>query len=210
MLDRRDDRRFGDRPDDVGAGIAPGDGAEQIDAIGLSSYVDHRRTDEQKRDQSLHIRSIGACGLPTIAVIWHDMTDFCIHIGLYRRLIEAAAASPDAEICGLLFGGDGRIDAIRPTANVAADPASGFEVDPVALIAAHRAARRGGPRPIGHFHSHPRGPASPSPRDLAAAENGSLWLIIGHGNAGHEARLWRATAGNFLEVNLIFARLAPK
>ena len=134
------------------------------------------------------------------------MADFCIHIDLYRRLLTAAAASPAAEICGLLYGEEGRIEAARPVANVAADPAIGFELEPAALIAAHRAARRGEPRPIGHYHSHPRGPATPSPRDLAAAEPGSLWLILG----GSEARLWRERQGNFVEVNLIFARLAPK
>jgi proteasome lid subunit RPN8/RPN11 len=138
------------------------------------------------------------------------MADFYIHNDVYARLLVAAAASPAAEICGILFGGDDRIDDISMTANVASDPAIAFEVDPAALIAAHRAVRRGGPRPIGHFHSHPRGPATPSPRDLAAAEKGSLCLIVGHGNVGGEARLWREAGGNFLEVNLIFARLAPK
>jgi proteasome lid subunit RPN8/RPN11 len=52
---------------------------------------------------------------------------------------------------------------------------------------------------IGHYHSHPNGPAEPSPRDLAAAEPGRLWLIIG----GGAARMWRAGDGAFHEIPIV-------
>ena len=103
--------------------------------------------------------------------------------------IQAIAAADRAEVCGLLLGATGRIEAIAPAANVAPDPARHFELDPVALIAAHRAARAGGPQVIGHYHSHPSGVARPSVTDAAfASPDGSLWLIVG----GGEARLWIA------------------
>ena len=112
-----------------------------------------------------------------------------------RRLIEQilaeAAAAPDREICGLLFGNAAAITSIRPTVNVADDPAKTFEVDPEALFVALRAERAGGARLIGHYHSHPNGSATPSARDAAAAEPGRLWLIA----AGGEARLWMAGSG---------------
>lgn len=95
----------------------------------------------------------------------------------------------DAEACGLLLGVPGRIEAILPAANVAPDPARHFELDPAVLIAAHRAARHGGPAVIGHYHSHPSGLAQPSMTDAeSSAPDGSLWLIVG----GGVARLWRA------------------
>ena len=109
---------------------------------------------------------------------------------LLARLLADAAASPDREVCGLLLGTDTRIAEARAAANVAADPARAFELDPPALFAALRAERAGGAGVIGHYHSHPVGPAAPSPRDAAAARGG-LWLILG----GGEARLWRAVAG---------------
>lgn len=109
---------------------------------------------------------------------------------LLDEMLKAAAASPDAEICGLLLGQGTSVEAIRPCANVAADPRDSFEIDPVALIAAHRAARAGGPAPIGHYHSHPGGTATPSARDAAAAQAGSYWIII----AGDELRCWLAAA----------------
>lgn len=117
---------------------------------------------------------------------------------LLGALQEAARASPDREICGLLAGMNDRIEAMLPAVNVAADPRRAFEVDPQVLIAALRAERDGGASVIGCYHSHPSGDATPSARDIAAAEPGKLWLILGSG----EARLWRAEAGRFDEVAL--------
>lgn len=110
---------------------------------------------------------------------------------LLERVVRLAAAGTD-EVCGLLFGGEGRIEAIRPAANVAADPSRHFELDPAVLIAAHRAARMGGARIVGHYHSHPGGFPVPSATDaVQAAPDGSLWLIVGGGTA----RLWVAGPG---------------
>lgn len=97
-------------------------------------------------------------------------------------MLEAAAAQAPHEACGLLLGHGLRIDAAMPCANVAADPARHFEIDPVALIAAHRAARAGGPQVIGYFHSHPNGLAGPSSTDRAsAAGDGRVWAICAAG-----------------------------
>lgn len=123
---------------------------------------------------------------------------------LLDDLVAAAAASPEAEICGLLLGGARRIERILPAANVAADPARRFEIDPATLFAAHRAARAGGPLVVGHYHSHPVGAAEPSPRDAEQAVGGEYWLILG----GGEARLFVATrvgaiAGRFEAVQIV-------
>jgi proteasome lid subunit RPN8/RPN11 len=119
-----------------------------------------------------------------------DMGDaVAIATALIRRLLDEAAAAPDVEACGLLLGAPDRIDAVRACANVAADPATRFEIDPIEVLRAHRAARAGGPRIAGWYHSHPSGSPQPSPRDAAdAAPDGSLWLVIADG----EARAWRA------------------
>lgn len=116
--------------------------------------------------------------------------------GLLDRLLVEAAATPDREVCGLLYGKGDRIEAIEPAANVAADPARWFEIEPAALFAAIRAERGGGPRICGHYHSHPSGSAEPSAEDAAAAlEAGRLWLILGRG----EALLWRAVPGGSVQ-----------
>lgn len=112
-----------------------------------------------------------------------------IAITLRDDLVAAAAAAPAREICGLLLGDAVRVEALAPCRNVADDPARRFEIDPAALIAAHRVARAGGPQVIGHYHSHPSGDAMPSSRDAAdATPDGSVWIIV----AGDRVTAWRA------------------
>ncbi len=111
----------------------------------------------------------------------------------YSLLHQAAAAYP-LEACGLLLGQGERIVSLRACANVHPDPARRFEIDPRALIDAHRAARSGGPQVLGHYHSHPAGPPEPSATDRAhAAGDGPVWAIIGQGNIGW----WRDGPGGF-------------
>lgn len=110
---------------------------------------------------------------------------------LLEQIMSLADADPN-EVCGLLLGQDGVIGGIRPAANVAADPARHFELDPAVLIATHRAARAGGPAIIGHYHSHPSGRPEPSVTDAACATpDRALWLIV----ARDEARLWFSGPG---------------
>ncbi|HSF13819.1 MAG TPA: M67 family metallopeptidase [Erythrobacter sp.] len=104
----------------------------------------------------------------------------------------AAAAAYPHEACGLLLGEDGQITEARAVANVHSAPATHFEIDPQALIDAHRAARSGGPEVLGYYHSHPVGVAVPSATDHAcAAGDGRVWAIIASGIAGHDVRFWR-------------------
>ncbi|HYZ48989.1 MAG TPA: M67 family metallopeptidase [Sphingomonas sp.] len=121
-----------------------------------------------------------------------------------RTVLDAiqshAATEPAREVCGLLFGGGGRIDAATPAENVAEEPGRRFEIDPAALIAAMRAERAGGPKLLGYYHSHPNGPPEPSATDRAfAATDGRLWLIIARG----EIAAWKAGEGGFEPVELV-------
>jgi proteasome lid subunit RPN8/RPN11 len=109
---------------------------------------------------------------------------------------HAAAAHP-REACGILLGEGGRITAIRETANVHPAPHTHFEIDPQALIDAHRMARAGGPQVLGYYHSHPSGPPAPSATDRAAAAgDGRVWAII----AGEEVRFWRDGEPGFVAL----------
>ena len=97
---------------------------------------------------------------------------------------------PPDEKCGILLGRGHRVTRIDHVANVAADPFATFEIDPAALIAAYRNARRKGALEVlGFFHTHPQGPSTPSERDARMAmPDGKLWLIAGR----EGALLWRA------------------
>ena len=108
-------------------------------------------------------------------------------------LAEARAAHP-LECCGLLFGADSAIFGHRPVANVHATPRTHFEIDPQALIDAHRAMRQGGPELAGYYHSHPAGAPEPSATDRAlAADDGMIWAIV----AGDRLEFWRAGQNGF-------------
>lgn len=105
-----------------------------------------------------------------------------------RVFAHARQAAPQ-ECCGLLFGAEGCIDAIRQADNVHPDPRRRFEIDPRTLIAAHREMRGGGPVLAGYYHSHPGGVARPSETDQAlAARDGMIWAIV----ARTELSFWRA------------------
>lgn len=125
-------------------------------------------------------------------------------VRISRSLLDAirahAAEEPTREVCGLLLGEPGWISEARRAPNVAESPADSFEIDPAALFAAIRAERAGGPKLLGHYHSHPVGRAEPSKRDvMMARDGGRLWLIL----AASEARLWTATTDGSLEEALL-------
>lgn len=123
-----------------------------------------------------------------------DLMQVCITAPALAIIIAAAARAHPHEACGLLLGQDAAIIRAQTTSNVASLPDRHFEIDPAALIAAHRATRAGGPAILGYFHSHPNGPAAPSPTDAAmAARDGRIWAIV----AGNTVALWRDTASGF-------------
>ncbi len=99
----------------------------------------------------------------------------------------------------MLFGEENFITATVPALNIHPEPDRYFELDPAALIAAHKAARDGGPRIIGHYHSHPSGSLAASRADEDGCEEGGYCLIL----AGGRARLHQAQAGRLVVVELI-------
>ncbi|HET9630448.1 MAG TPA: M67 family metallopeptidase [Novosphingobium sp.] len=99
-----------------------------------------------------------------------------------KAMLAAAETACPAEACGLLLGVAGQVREAALAVNVHAEPLRHFEIDPAALIAAHRAARVGGPQVLGYWHSHPNGLAQPSDTDRAnASGDGRVWAIIANG-----------------------------
>jgi desampylase len=121
---------------------------------------------------------------------------------LHRQLLAMAAESPEAEVCGLLFGGN-HVERIMPVVNVAGTPQRNFEIDPAPLFTAIRNERAGGEKLLGYYHSHPDGLPTPSARDRAqAAADGRIWLIIGQGRV----TAWQMNkASQFNEIGIHIA-----
>lgn len=100
----------------------------------------------------------------------------------HAAMLDAARAAHPAEACGILLGEGGHVHTATLAANVHPEPLRHFEIDPAALIAAHKAARAGGPAVLGYWHSHPNGLAGPSDTDRAmAGGDGRAWAIIANG-----------------------------
>jgi len=99
------------------------------------------------------------------------------------RIIESAAESSwPRECCGLLVGvragAATEITSAHPSPNRARDPRIAFEVDPEIWLRLTRTLADGPESVLGLYHSHPDGPAEPSPRDLAAVWGPELvWII---------------------------------
>lgn len=120
-------------------------------------------------------------------------------------VLQHTATARPAEACGLIAGParqpDGAVVADRhiPMTNNAPDPATGFVFDPAEQLAAYADMDARSEDPVVLYHSHPRGPATPSPRDVAGAASAILWLIVDR--AGH-VRCWRIADGMATEVDI--------
>jgi proteasome lid subunit RPN8/RPN11 len=95
-----------------------------------------------------------------------------------ERLAALAEGSPAEEICGLVVRMAGEVTP-WPVRNVAAAPATAFELDHRELLAALQRLDREGGELIAVFHSHLAGGANLSPRDLSGALAGGSPLLPG-------------------------------
>ena len=115
--------------------------------------------------------------LPVAPTVWLDPE-------AASTIARAAEQSYPNEACGVLVGhseeGGWRVTAAVPGANVHPEPRRRFEVDPRLVFDWMRKLRGGPSSLIGHFHSHPDGPAEPSATDRDSVyDRNAIWLIAG-------------------------------
>ena len=100
---------------------------------------------------------------------------------LIEAMLQAARDAAPEECCGLLVGQGNCVARLVPAVNVHDTPRRFFTIDPAAQFATLRELRAAGDKQevIGHYHSHPAGPAEPSVRDLAEAyDPQAVWIVI--------------------------------
>jgi proteasome lid subunit RPN8/RPN11 len=131
---------------------------------------------------------------------------------LRGTILKAAVRAYPNECCGLLLGiydGDViAVDEVMESENLSAAPRNSFEIDMRLRLRLQKALRGTGRDIVGHYHSHPDGPAEPSARDLEQAwEPDLVWVIVGvTGNEVDDIRAFRLDRGS--SVPLEIAELA--
>ena len=118
---------------------------------------------------------------------------------LYEEMLAHVRSNPQIEMCGLLAGRAGKVDRVWPTMNVLNSPTA-YRMDGPEFVAAMIACEF---EPLGIFHSHPAGPAAPSPTDIAeAAYPDSVYIIISLQSAPPSVRAFTIAAGQVAEIRL--------
>jgi proteasome lid subunit RPN8/RPN11 len=119
-------------------------------------------------------------------------------------LLDSCRQRPDLEICGLLAGRGGVIMHAFPAENVAANPATGYEIAPREIFQMMREFRAAGLQFLGIYHSHPTGDNAPSARDIEQAyySEESYFIISPRPDAPKPVRAFSIRDGRATELEI--------
>jgi len=108
------------------------------------------------------------------------MTDFDLPEPIQAAIAAEAARALPREACGVLLGnmaeGSLQVTRHRPVQNDTVTSAS-YAIPGDVVLAIQREGEQDGMDVVGFYHSHPHGPAGPSPTDLEHALPGFLYVI---------------------------------
>jgi proteasome lid subunit RPN8/RPN11 len=123
--------------------------------------------------------------------------------GLLEQIVAYARAGLPLECCGLLAGQESSATQFIPITNRLAS-ATEFDMEPAELIGALRSLRTNGKMLLAIVHSHPRGPALPSARDIERAwYPDAAHVIVSFASAETpEVRGFRILDGEVIEIEL--------
>ncbi len=101
-----------------------------------------------------------------------------IPAGIYDMMVGHALSGSPLEVCGILAGRGDRVEHIHQGRNVDASAVS-YELDPRQQLEIEKQIRKDGRKMLAIYHSHPGGPAYPSPKDVSLAFWDMVYIIIG-------------------------------
>lgn len=136
----------------------------------------------------------------------------------FESMVAQAEAGYPNEVCGVLAGRDERTDssddrtdpsedrhvtAVHAVPNVADHPRTEYRMAPEEQLAAIDAVEDAGRDLVGFYHSHPAGPAGPSPTDEARATwPGYVYAIVSLEGEDPELGAWEWTGEAFEELDV--------
>jgi proteasome lid subunit RPN8/RPN11 len=107
-------------------------------------------------------------------------------------------------VCGLIAARDGAATRTLVIPNIATQPECRYRMDPAVLVRSLYDIESRGESLFAIYHSHPRGPSSPSSIDVAEAEYPqAIYLIVSLDTQGVlEMRAFRIRNGAAAEIEL--------
>ena len=97
---------------------------------------------------------------------------------IVAQIVDHALSGYPAEVCGLVAGRNGVATAVYPGRNISPTPALAYEIDHNTLARVFDF-EEAGLELVAIYHSHPRGPETPSPTDIdLALFSDSVYLIV--------------------------------
>ncbi len=95
----------------------------------------------------------------------------------YQKMIAYVDSHAPLEACGLLAGHDSIVESVLEVTNQAQSPLR-YVMDPVEQLNAFEWIDSAGLELLGIFHSHPTGPETVSPTDIAEAAYAVVYVIL--------------------------------
>jgi [CysO sulfur-carrier protein]-S-L-cysteine hydrolase len=118
-----------------------------------------------------------------------------------QQMIAHVDSHAPLEACGLLAGRDSTVEKIFFVQNQA-QSAVRYVMDPIEQLHAFEWIESNGMDLLGIFHSHPSGPETISPTDIAEAAYAVIYIILARVDGGWRARGFWIENGEYREVTL--------
>jgi proteasome lid subunit RPN8/RPN11 len=118
-----------------------------------------------------------------------------------QKMVAHVNLHTPTEACGLLAGLNSKVESVLEVTNQA-QSAVRFVMDPIEQLKAFEWIENNGLELIGIFHSHPVGPETVSPADIAEASYAVVHVILTQVEDAWSARGFWIENGAFCEVRL--------
>ncbi len=118
-----------------------------------------------------------------------------------QQMIAYVDSQAPLESCGLLAGRGSQVEMIFEVTNQAQSPVR-YVMDPIEQLHAFEEIEARGLDLLAIFHSHPTGPETVSPTDMAEASYDVVYIILSRRDAEWRARGFWIENGGYREVTL--------
>lgn len=135
------------------------------------------------------------------------MRSLTLTIEKLQKMIAHVDAHAPLEACGLLAGRDSRVESVIEVTNQAQSPVR-FVMDPIEQLHAFEWIDSQGLDLLAIFHSHPAGPETVSPTDIAESAYAVVQIILSRMDGPWRARGFWIEDGTYHEVPLEFSNPA--